>query len=581
MGTGWQLPFHPDDIPSSKEKWEHSLATGDEYVTEYRCRRHDGEWRWMLGRALPLRDHKTGTILKFFGTCTDVQDLVEARLAAKQTREKLLRVIELSKITVWTVDKKRNLIYMEGNLLWDQEETDIVPEVIGDNIYDVFARHQGKVDLPLYKEPIEKILNGEAKEQISEHHIDGNGRWFRTRFVPILGYHEENGQEAEAFVDGVIGVSMDITDAKKTEENLQSQEEENTRLLSNEAAAKEASRLKSQFLANMSHELRTPISGVIGMSELLADTNLDAEQREFTSNIQKSANSLLAVVNDILDLSKVESGRLDIEEVHFSLSVLLSDVGKMLSFAAERKDLDFKSDIQIGNDLIAMGDPGRVKQILTNLLTNSIKFTSEGYVKLVVTVQKETSETIEVKFVVEDTGIGIDEEVRKRLFKPFTQADSSTARRFGGTGLGLTICKNVSHVHMALPSTKLIISKLVELMHGQITLDSTLGNGTTAIFWIPFKKPQYRNGSSPLIEIDSIPNRLQSEMSLSACTSDHDLASSTPPQTQQDTTGASRAHRQDRPSSLNSQSPSVGAASDAEINAAERKNFQVLVVEDK
>ena len=182
------------------------------------------------------------------------------------------------------------------------------------------------------------------------------------------------------------------------------------------------------------------------MSELLIDTNLDAEQRECAENIQRSANGLLTVINDILDLSKVESGRLDIEEIQFSLSVVINDVCKMLSIAAERKNLDFKSDIEIGfeNNLIVMGDPGRVRQILTNLLTNSIKFTSEGFVRLAVKMKEESSESISVVFAVEDTGIGIEEEVRHRLFKPFSQADSSTARRFGGTGLGLTICKNVS-----------------------------------------------------------------------------------------------------------------------------------------
>lgn len=445
MGTGWQLPFHPDDVPISKERWEHSLATGDEYSTEYRCRRHDGEWRWMLGRALPLKDHERGKILKWFGTCTDIHDLVEARQATKRTHEKLLNVIAHAKVTVWSVDRHRNLTFLEGKLMWDASEEDIGPQSLGQNVYDVFGRHKGEIDLPLYKKPIEEVLDGAAKEQVTEHHIDGNGRWFRTRFVPILGKKGHGGDIDESFVDGVIGVSMDVTEVKETEANLQSQEEENTRLLSNEAAAKEASRLKSQFLANMSHEIRTPIAGVIGMSELLADTDLDDEQMEFAENIQRSANGLLTVINDILDLSKVESGRLDIEEVQFSLSVVIRDVSKMLSFAAERKNLNFMSDIQIGmdHDLIVMGDPGRVRQILTNLLTNSIKFTSEGNVKLAVMAQKETAETIEAKFVVEDTGIGIEEEVRKRLFKPFSQADSSTARRFGGTGLGLTISKNV------------------------------------------------------------------------------------------------------------------------------------------
>lgn len=182
------------------------------------------------------------------------------------------------------------------------------------------------------------------------------------------------------------------------------------------------------------------------MSELLLDTDLDEDQRECTENIQRSANGLLTVINDILDFSKVESGRLDIEEVQFSLSAVIHDVNKMLSFAALRKNLAYESNIQreIERGLRVMGDPGRLRQILTNLLTNSIKFTSEGGVKLTVSIQSETEETVDVKFVVEDTGIGIEEEVRKRLFRPFSQADSSTARRFGGTGLGLTISKNVS-----------------------------------------------------------------------------------------------------------------------------------------
>lgn len=174
-------------------------------------------------------------------------------------------MIEHAQVTVWAVDRHRHLSFLEGKLMWDGERDDVTEELLGKNIYEVFGRHKGKVDLPLYKTPIEDILNGNTKEQISEHHIDSNGRWFRTRFVPILGQKGNAGQFNEDVVDGVVGVSMDVSEIKEREAELQSQEKENIRLSSAETAAKEASRLKSQFLANMSHEIRTPIAGIIGM----------------------------------------------------------------------------------------------------------------------------------------------------------------------------------------------------------------------------------------------------------------------------------------------------------------------------
>ena len=433
-------------MPETHTKWTHSLATGDEYMVEYRCRRYDGAWRWMLGRALPLRDTKTGNIKKWFGTCTDIHDLVEARQEAKRMREQLLNVIKHAQVTVWTVDRDMTITFLEGKLMWEDDDVGKV-EPIGKKIYDVFGKDKGKDHVPFYTEPIEQILKEEDKgERVSEHYIDGNNRWFRTRFVPKFGQNQNSNAVNENYIEGVIGVSMDVTELKEREADLQSQGEENVRLLSAETAAKEASRLKSQFLANMSHEIRTPIAGVLGLSALLMDTELDMDQRECAENIQRSANGLLTVINDILDFSKVESGRLDVEEVQFDLSLVIQDVCKMLSFAAERKNLVFEGDIQLGTeqDMIVIGDPGRVRQILTNLLTNSIKFTSEGFVKLAVVAKKQLNDITEVFFTVEDTGIGIEEDVRKRLFEPFSQADSSTARRFGGTGLGLTICKNVS-----------------------------------------------------------------------------------------------------------------------------------------
>ncbi|KAF3043276.1 hypothetical protein E8E11_001598 [Didymella keratinophila] len=491
LGEGWKLPFHPEDMVKTKETWFNCLATGDEYNTEYRCQRYDGEWRWMLGRAIPFLDD-AGKIVKWFGTCTDIHDLVMARQEAKQTREQLQKVIEHAKIMLWAVDRQNRVVLMEGDRGSDKDRK----EILGKDMFDQFDMNAP--DRERWRQPIQEILNGKAQDEMVERYMSSD-RYFRTRLVPRWNSIRTGGVEGEAFIDGVIGVSMDITELREREDQLKEQEKENSRLLANAAAAREASRMKSQFLANMSHEIRTPIAGVIGMSELLFDMDLNEEQKECAENIHRSANSLLTVINDILDFSKVESGRLDVEEVQFSLSVVLRDVNKMMSFAAQRKGLAYHSFIEdeVEQDLRVIGDPGRLRQILTNVLTNSIKFTSDGSVKLNVAITQRSKDSVTVNFMVQDTGIGIEEEVRKHLFQPFSQADSSTARRFGGTGLGLTISKN-----------------LVELMKGQIWLDSKLGQGTTATFWIPFARASYSDDGSPLVDLASIPDRLQSDVSV-------------------------------------------------------------------
>lgn len=450
-------PFHPDDISKHLHVWHRCLATGDDYKGELRFKRHDGQWRWMQGQALPIRN-TTGEILKWFGSYTDIDELVNAQLEAKKVREHLANVIMHAHVTVWAINKDRILTLLMGTL-WFQndfrnESTDFMHQALGHNLFEVFDRDRGRHEWDHFEPLVEQILKGEIPDYTSEHQLgSGDGRWFRTRLTPLIGAAIDefppscdNSAETDSAIQGLIGVSVDITEAKKSGQALDLKNIENMRLLAAEHAAKAANKLKTQFLANMSHEIRTPISGVIGMSELLLDTDLDNEQNEFASSIHRSANGLLSVINDILDLSKVESGKLDIEEVLFSLMVVVNDVCTMLSYAADRKQIEFRTDIHPDVERYAaiIGDPGRIRQILTNLLTNSIKFTSKGFVKLAIAITEHSGDQIRISFVVEDTGIGIEKEVQKRLFKPFSQADASTARKYGGTGLGLVICRNVS-----------------------------------------------------------------------------------------------------------------------------------------
>ncbi|HEY9904377.1 MAG TPA: PAS domain S-box protein [Candidatus Sericytochromatia bacterium] len=433
--------LHPEDRPVVAQALNYSVQTGGDYEVETRICWSDGTIRWVASKGAVLRD-PSGTAVRMTGTVMDITNRKEVELALERERLQLRQIITCAPVAMAMFDTQ--MCYVAHSHKWLTLQDFKGQSIIGRSHYDLFP------DIPeRWKLNHHRGLQGEvlsASEDVWDR-ADGTKVYLRWAIHP---WYTPDGE-----VGGIVLVTDHINELVEARE-----------------AALEVARLKSEFLANMSHEIRTPMHGVLGTAGLLLQTPLTPQQLEYARTIRSSAEHLLTVINDILDFSKLEAGEMPLEQLDFDLDSCIDSVVDVLATQAEEKGLELAILIERDVPRQLQGDPGRLRQILFNLVGNAIKFTDAGEVVVKASVVGAASPAfpaafhspIQIRFEVIDTGIGISKANQKKLFQSFSQVDASMTRQYGGTGLGLIICK-----------------QLVELMSGSIGVESILGQGST--FW--------------------------------------------------------------------------------------------------
>lgn len=450
----------PEPDHSSHDGYlRHHLSTGEKKIIgigrEVKARHKDGT---IFPMELAVNNFKINDEVMFVGSLRDISERKNAEKQLHDSEERFQLAIEGANDGIWDwmdITKDEEYWSPQFKKLLGYEDHELKAS------YSEFASRLHPDDVEPTKKAVEEnfINNVPFNMEYRLKHKSGEYRWFRVKATTV---RDESGKPVR-----MVGSIRDVTARKAAEEKVQEyalqMEKKSMELKAAKEQAEQATKLKSEFLANMSHEIRTPMNGVIGMNNLLLDTELNATQRSYAETSINSAESLLQVINDILDFSKIEAGKIELENIPFDLQLLCEEVCEMMSFKAHEKKLELLLSYSPDSPQYVIGDPGRVRQILFNLLNNALKFTENGHVLLSITSSKK-GEKIKFHFDVEDTGIGIPADKTDLIFNKFSQADQSTARKFGGTGLGLSICRELSY-----------------MMGGDIGVNSTYGVGST--FW--------------------------------------------------------------------------------------------------
>jgi PAS domain S-box-containing protein len=433
---------HPDDAERDRNSYR-QLARGeiDRLHLEKRYLLRDGRMVWASAEFSLQRD-ATGNPQYILGLAADVTERKQAEEKLRASESQLRAFIEDVPVCVAMFD--REMRYIAASRRWTTDYGFGHSDLTGLCLYELIP------NLPeRWRESHRRGMEGE-KQHLGEDvwiRSDGSEPWVSSAVYP---WSDPQGK-----VGGIIISAEDISQRKQFEQQLQ-----NAKL-----SAEAASQAKSTFLATMSHEIRTPLNGILGMTDLVLDTELTSDQRENLSLVRFSAESLLSIINDILDFSKIEAGKLEIELISFPLRNSLEPILKTCAIRAQQKGLQFSFNAPAGVPDEVIGDPGRLRQVLLNLIGNAIKFTERGQIIVAVGAAFPVKGRVLLHFGVKDTGIGISAETREKLFAPFSQADGSMARKYGGTGLGLAICV-----------------RLVEMMGGRIWLESVPQKGSVFHF---------------------------------------------------------------------------------------------------